>query len=377
MKKICEYDKCTGCGACYNICQLNAIEMRNDKQGFKKPAIDDNKCVKCGLCKKICPAVNKREKNNKIKSKSYAMYITDDIILKKSSSGGMFYSLAEYFIEELHGVVFGAIYDNNNVKIVSATCMDDVLPMMGSKYVYSDTGYTYREVKKYLEEERFVLYTGLPCQIAGLLNYLEKKYDTLITAEILCHGAPSQAFFNKYIEEIERRYSSKIKKITQRDSSKRWDVLIRKIIKIEFENGKQILRREDWDLYMSFFIRELSYNDSCYKCQYANSDRIADITLGDYGGLGTYIPFEKKVTYGVSFVSLNSKEAYTVVDKLKNVYKEERPSEEIGIMNSAMIRPTKEPKNRGKFKKDYCELTEKELFTIIFIEIIIILVNLW
>lgn len=363
MITICEKEKCTGCGACMNVCPTNAVYMKENEYGFFSPEIDNAQCINCGLCEKTCPSNSTFKFEEESQCRSYAMYYKDKTITRESSSGGIFFALAMHVIEELQGIVFGAIYDEKKqVKVVSAAKTEELKAMMGSKYVYSDTGYTYREAKDYLEKGNYVLYSGLPCQISGLLNYLKKDYDKLITVEILCHGAPSQGLFNKYLDVTEKRYGSSVKSISQRDGGKDWNPLIQKRVRIEFEDGRELIQKEDADPYMSLFIRELSYNSSCYSCQYANKERRADITLGDYGGLGVFRKFENVNPNGVSFVQLNNLKAHEFVSGVKDVYMEERPSEEISFMNSAIVRPTKMPMQRNDFVEDYKKLEKEELF---------------
>jgi len=337
--------------------------MQKDRYGFIVPVVDKNVCIDCGLCIKVCPANFKPETKINSSFKSYAMYNKEDAVTRQSSSGGIFYAISGYVIEELHGVVFGAVMDEQmQVKIAFAEHIKDIKRMMGSKYVYSSTAYTFRETKKYLEKGKYVLYSGLPCQIAGLLSYLGKHYQRLITVEVLCHGAPSQGLFDKYIKEVEKTYGKTVKRIIHRDGTMDWNPLIQKRITIEFENGDTISRKEDKDIYMSLFIRELCYNAACYSCQYAKPDRIADITLGDYGGLGAYKKYCHKNKNGVSFVRINSQKASNIMQKLDGIYMEQRPDEEIGIMNSAIVAPTEKSEKSKKFMEDYRNMEYDLLF---------------
>lgn len=346
-----------------NVCPVDAICMNYNAEGFIAPHIDGEKCINCGLCKKTCPSNTQLSFDIDEFCKSFAMYNTDDTITGRSSSGGVFYACAAHVIERYQGVVFGAIYDERKqVKIVPVTETSNLDAMMGSKYVYSRTDYTYRMVKEYLEQDKMVLYSGLPCQISGLLNYLKKPYKKLITVEILCHGAPSQKLFDKYINAMEEKYGLTIKSINQRYGDRDWNPLIQKRIYIEFENGKKIITREDNDVYMSLFIRELSYGNACYECLYANEKRRADITLGDYGGLGITQKYENINPKGVSFVRVNSMKAYKFLNELNDIYMEERPDDEIMLMNSAIVRPTRLPASRDMFLRDSQKLTSEALF---------------
>ena len=202
MKK----NECCGCGACYNICPKKAIEMLEDEEGFKYPKINADKCVRCGLCEKICPSLNSQIKSKEsIEIKTIGTYSNDLENRSNSSSGGIFSELARYIIEEKKGMVYGAGF-NERFKVIQQGISDTINleKLRGSKYVQSDTEETYSEVKKDLEEGKYVLYTGTPCQIMGLKNYLKKPYEKLYTCDIICHGVPSPKVFRKYISEIEK-----------------------------------------------------------------------------------------------------------------------------------------------------------------------------
>ena len=199
MKKIDTLEKkdCSGCMACMNICPKNAIMMKEDKNGFKYPKIDEKLCIDCGLCSKACPVINKL-KENLYNIKVYACKNKDENIRKKSSSGGLFTLFAKYILDQ-EGVVFGAKYDENLRVIHDYIEKDDnINEFRGSKYVQSDINSTYAKAKKFLSNGRKVLFTGTPCQIEGLITYLGKNYSNLYTQDFICHGVPSPKVWKKY-----------------------------------------------------------------------------------------------------------------------------------------------------------------------------------
>ena len=182
MDKL-NFETCTGCGACANICPHSAIKMIEDKKGFLKPEIDKNKCTNCGLCEKNCPVLH-YVSDNTLSPKVYAFINNDEQIRLNSSSGGAFPALARYIVNN-NGVVFGAVYDKElKVCHTMAQNVKETLPMQISKYVQSDTKNTYQEAKSALQQGRNVLYSGTPCQIAGLKFFLGKDYENLLTLEI-------------------------------------------------------------------------------------------------------------------------------------------------------------------------------------------------
>lgn len=177
-----------------NICPNEAITMKSDEDGFIYPTINNNLCVKCGLCKSVCTFQNKSDSGNQPIA-TYAAINKNKSILTESASGGVFAALASIILEK-NGVVFGCAYNNEMIPV--HICINnplDIKKLQGSKYVQSNINSTYIEAKKYLEDCIWVLFTGTPCQIAGLKSYLGKDYDNLITADIICHGVPSAAFF--------------------------------------------------------------------------------------------------------------------------------------------------------------------------------------
>ena len=187
---------CTGCSACYSICSVGAIKITSDKYGFYKPIIDENICTHCGLCEKICPLDNYKSSNNK--PEAYALINKDDGIRFKCASGGAFSAFSKYILEQ-NGIVYGVIWDENLVAIHSrAENIEQLEKMFSSKYVQSKISDTFKLVKMDLETGHKVLFTGTPCQIAGLKSFLKIEYENLITIDLVCHGVPIPLILDKY-----------------------------------------------------------------------------------------------------------------------------------------------------------------------------------
>lgn len=295
---------CTGCSACLNICPISAIQMKENVEGFIEPVIDSTKCTNCGLCIKICPVLNTKYENNK-KPDCFA-YMADDEIRKQSSSGGVFHVLANYFIKN-NGYVAGAIWtDDWKVKHIVSNKIEDIEKMKKSKYLQSEIGNCYKEIKKLLDENKKVLFTGCPCQVAGLKLYLQKEYENLFCIDILCHGVPNAKTFHKYLNE---NYNfNEIKNIDFRDKEQGWDVTL----KIEKNDGSDFFQFKK-NPYTMLFLKNISLRKSCGSCKFNKLPRQGDLTLGDFWGIDKKYNDNK----GTSLVLINSSNGKKLAKLLK------------------------------------------------------------
>lgn len=301
--------KCTGCGACYSICPKNAIEMKADEEGFLYPYIDNTKCVHCELCKNICPVINEKIKKNN-QPETIAAYTKNEKERKNSSSGGIFYEMAKYIINQ-GGVVIGASYNENMEVIHKSICRENEINLLqGSKYVQSNTLDTFKQTKELLENKQKVLYVGTPCQIAGVNAYLKKNYDSLYTCDLVCHGAPSPKVWKKYIEEKQK--NKKIINYFFRNKTKGWNNYG---VKICYYDGKKIFIDSYKDEFFKLFIKNYSLRNSCYSCNFSKIPREADISLGDFWGVeGKYNEF--KDNKGTSLVLINNKKGKELFENI-------------------------------------------------------------
>ena len=309
MEKIVSKVFCTGCGCCCNICPKGAISMISDNNGFKYPVIDHEKCINCGLCKKRCPIFLGK---NKTLNECYAAYNTDDHVLMSSSSGGIFYQLASLVLED-NGIVIGAAFDNNQKLVHTiATNKNDMLKLMGSKYLQSDLKKIYKIIKETLTNKK-VLFVGTPCQVAGLKSYIGSENPNLICVDLICHGVPSIKLFEKYVEELQISNSDVLNKYNFRDKSTGWDNYS---VSIKFGNSskKELSTNNS---YMKLYLSNLALRESCYNCNFKLGNKYSDITLGDYWGIQNFHKdmYNKK---GVSAVIINTKKGAEVFDKIKN-----------------------------------------------------------
>lgn len=314
--QIVESKKCTGCGACSNICPHGAIKMTEDKYGFLKPVIDENKCVNCGLCTKTCPVLNYKTENYE-NPQVFAFINNDEQIRLKSASGAVFPAFARYVLDN-NGVVFGVVYDEKmKVCHSKAESLSEIEKMQSSKYVQSDTGNIYKQAKLALDSGRMVLFTGTPCQNAGLISYLKKDYDNLLTIDLICHGTPSRKVFEMYKNEFmqEKKDSGKLLNINLRSKKNGWSIHYFTTTTTTTTRVYHVSGMKD-DNFVKTFLPNLSLNDCCFNCQFNKLPRVADITMGDFWGVEDFDPSldDRK---GTSIVLLNSPKGEKYFDIIK------------------------------------------------------------
>ena len=302
-----KYD-CCGCEACAQRCAHNAISMKRDKEGFLYPIIDPNKCTKCDICEKVCPVINQKLPSEPIKT--YAAKNKDEIVRLQSSSGGIFTLLATKTINN-GGIVFGAKF-NEQWEVVhdSAETIDDLAKFRGSKYVQSRINDNYIKVEQFLKQGRQVLFSGTPCQIAGLKKYLIKEYKNLICVDIICHGVPSPMVWQKYKAQFELSDTSSISFRDKSNSWKRYEVVISK-------EQKEIIRETiGQNVYMKLFLSDLCLRPSCANCPAKASKSQSDITIADYWGIQHIHP-EFDDDKGCNLVLINSEKGLNFFNKLE------------------------------------------------------------
>ena len=345
--KICNKESCTGCGACINICPTDSIKFQKDEEGFNQPVVDDKTCIKCGKCIKTCP-VNNNVERKKV-DVAYAAVNRDNITLMNSSSGGVFTELAKYVIEK-GGYVFGAAFDNKlKVKHILVDNIKDIEQLKGSKYVQSDTKKTFQEALNLLKLGNLVLFSGTPCQIAGLRNVVGNKYEhNLITIDLICHGVPSQEFFDKYIDNLGG--TNKISEFKFRHKEKNdYNCMI-----LHYKKGKRNINIKNpmVDPYYYSFLNGYIYRESCYQCIYANDKRVSDITLGDFWGVSNYYKEFENIT-GVSALLINTRKGAKIFEEIKDKFLiKEANIEEIKKHNHNLTQPTKKTDIRKEFFKE-------------------------
>ena len=277
--------ECCGCTACFHICPINCIVMKEDEEGFLYPNIDKAKCIHCNKCKEVCP--NRNIENRNTRTQTFVGYYKDDEVRKQSSSGGIFSAIVEWILQQ-KGVVFGAAFDENfEVHHIAVETKEELIKLRGSKYVQSRLENTFLEAKEYLEKKRKVLFTGTACQIAGLKNYLSSEYENLYTVDVLCHGAPSPKIWRMYLDDKKEQYQASINKVEFRNKDDGWKNYF---INIEFSNMERFYTHYYKDKFTRMFLDNLDLRPSCYSCVFKEIPRISDVTIGDSWGVENYMP---------------------------------------------------------------------------------------
>ena len=351
-------ENCTGCSACFNSCAHSAITMEEDKEGFLIPVVDESKCVDCNLCTKKCPVINNPQ-FEEVEKKVYAAYNLNKEQHQKSASGGLFSAFANYFYQLKNGVVCASAFDENlNLKIKTSTCKEDLRQLRGSKYVQSEPGQIYKNIRKLLLEDKQVFFLGTPCQVAGLRSYLGKEYQNLFTIDLVCHGVPSPRLFKSYL-----------KSIGVSDKKEYYNYYFRnQYNSVYFTNSVKPKGEKAWNVprlqhsYICAYLKGWIHRESCYNCHFTGEHRQGDCTICDFWGvLSGKTPFKRKVSMGVSMVMINTAKGQKYFDKIKpQLYVEEKTYEDAIIDNHNLIHPDIRPKERDFVYEELSTLCPEE-----------------
>ena len=368
---------CCGCNACVQRCPKQCITMHADNEGFLYPIVDTEACIDCGLCEKACPVINQNEPRTP--QNVYAAYNRNEEIRMKSSSGGIFTLLAEETIKK-GGVVFGVKFNKNWMpEFGYAETIEDIAPFRGSKYVQAIVGNAYKQAEEFLKAGREVLFSGTPCQIAGLKRFLRKEYDTLLTVDIICHGVPSPKVWNMYLKEtcskllknmpdekiqsvspIGETYESCIEAVSFRSKIAGWKKFsfLLKLNFSTFDGKNTVVFTEPFgkNNFMHAFLSDTILRPSCYVCPAKQGKSHSDITIADFWGIDIIdSAFDDDKGCGAIFVNTAKGEAIYPISK--TTYKEKAFNEVI-TYNSAYYQSCKPHPNRKKFFKRLNKATD-------------------
>lgn len=314
---------CCGCTACVSACSRQCITMKRDEEGFLYPVIDEEQCISCGLCEKVCP-MNHPVYENRTQA-VYATYVKDEQQRMKSTSGGIFYAIARWVIEH-GGIVYGAAFDDDfKLRHVGVKSLDELQKLRGSKYLQSNLGNVFCEIKEHLKKYRWVYFVGVGCQVAGLYSFLRKEYKTLITSDLVCHGVPSQLMFDWHLDYLRKKEKGEITSYSFRDCEGWGGCETYSFVSpIRGKEGTRKLYSYYLSPYLYSFMWAYTYRYSCYNCKFARIPRQGDITLADFWGVTNYFP-DLDCTKGVSLVLINNQRGAEIWNAIKNDL-EYRPS---------------------------------------------------
>ena len=339
---ILKKEKCCGCHSCYNICPKKAITMVKDSEGFLYPKVSENMCINCGKCIQSCPGIKIPDMNTF--DKAYACYAKREEEHLSSSSGGFFAVLAREILKE-NAIVCGAAFDDSvKVKHIITDNISDLEKIKKTKYVQSTIGQTYSQIKGVLKTGRKVLFSGTPCQVAGLKLYLGQDYVNLICIDLICHGVPSPEVFARYILEKGGEH-----KVTAMAFRNKHPGTRSRTLDYWLDNGERISESYEESPYIKGFIQNLYVRPSCFQCKYKGIERCSDITIGDFWSIDEFHPGFSD-DKGTSAIILHSEKGIQLFEKTKDqLAYVEVASHEIGVWNSCLYKSVDENSKRKDF----------------------------
>lgn len=340
MIQLAKPESCSGCMACAAACPKEAVAIGRDSLGNIVPSVDPEQCIGCGACRKACPGLTPPARN--ASSRAYAVWSLDPQNRKTSASGG---AASEFYARALADGywICGAEYAADGRVVHTLTRdVDGIARFKQSKYVFSETGTVYRQIREKLDCGERVLMISLPCKIAGLLGYLKKPYPNLLTVDIVCHGTPSDQLLQEHVQSVCPGLGAY--RLSFRADNEF-------IFRLE-AGGKDVYRKIGrTDPYLAAFLEGLSYHPSCYQCAHARPQRVSDLTICDFWGLGAELPFDHPYTGSISAVLVNTSEGQAFFDCCRDtLFVEDRPVEEAVKGNAQLTAPTPVHPKRAEFE---------------------------
>ena len=360
--KLCNQDMCTGCSACSNVCPKKAITLEYNERGFLYPIIDKTKCINCGACEKLCNKLKEHMAEEKHKNGFYLAYanrLKDESKLMKSQSGGLFTALAETVLAK-DGIVYGVGFgENNHVRHLRVTTLEDLDRLKGSKYVQSDINNTFEQVINDLKNNKLVLFSGTPCQVAGiesLLDFKKINKENFYSCDLICHGVPSPMIYEEFLNFIESKNGKKIIKFNFRDKEARgWRRHVESYY-FQSEDNEKVVD----NLYTDLFYSNLALRKSCESCNYTSKNRPGDLTMADCWGIEKIKPNLWNDNKGISVCLIQTEHGEKLFDMAKDrldIYG--LKLEEYSQNN--LEKSTAVPVKKEKFWKDYKKLSFEKM----------------
>lgn len=351
---------CYGCGTCFHVCPVGAIQMEADKEGFVYPKIEQKKCIDCRKCELVCPYIKEIYNSEEIIQEYYAAKHKNEQIVRQSASGGVFTALSDVILKN-DGVIYGAAFSEElYIRHERAEKRVQRDTFRGSKYVQSDISGILELVSKDLKDNRFVLFSGTPCQTDGIKQYLSAErvdMEKLILCDFICHGTASPMVWKKYVEFLNHQLGEKIEYYSFRGTD-RLGVNFPQIV----AGGKNIsLKYKNKNSFYKMYVSCYITRPSCYTCNYASYERVSDITLGDFWNIDS-VDRQMNDGNGVSSVILNTEKGKEIFDKCRNDLLYLKCSKE-DIWQPHLEYPNEEPLKRVEFWKDFQNKNFKEVLS--------------
>lgn len=363
LPQLCSADKCTACTACMNSCAQDAITMQENERGELHPMVDASKCIGCGLCEKVCPELSSKLERNPLPT-VYCCWLKDDADRMQSTSGGVAYAISCAVIEQ-GGHVWGAAYtDDMQPVYVEANTIDELRPIQKSKYVQCALRDCFKRIREELKAGDLVLFAGTSCHCKGLLSFLRKKYDNLLTLDLVCHGTPGQGVFRKYKEYLENRYHDQLDFFTFRPKRMSDGVEVGYYTLAHFKQKGSVRIQKNENSFLTGFYRGIFMRECCHDCQAKGLQRYTDFTVADFWGLGKEKPFTQweQRALGISMLALNTKEAAGFFDSFKDKMEYEiRSISEASSSNHPYYKSAKKNPQTASFWKDWQKMSWDEL----------------
>ena len=349
-------ENCCGCHACYNVCPKFAINMVADKEGFLYPSVSAEKCVNCGKCLNICPSVAQLPLN--LGDKAYACYARNHEEHLSSSSGGFFSVLARKFLNE-EGIIFGASFNEKmEVEHLGISKTEDLFKLKGTKYVQSRVGTSYKYVQEALLKGKKVLFSGTPCQVAGLKAFLGEEYDNLLSIDLICHGVPSPAVWKRYLSECfgeDNVNAMQFRNKREGISNVTLDYMLK--------SGEIVQESYNESLYIKGFIGNFYTRPSCFRCIFKGIERCSDITIGDFWSVKEFHS-EMDDSYGVSGIIVHTAKGESWLETVEDqLILCDAQASEIAVWNECLLESVKENPYRQVFFEEWTQFTVEEMIS--------------
>lgn len=350
MDKICSIYDCTGCRVCEQICPASAIQMEEDEKGHIYPVINQSLCVDCEKCVKHCPSVHPLKMN--LSKRVIAGWINETKARKASTSGGISYALSKMIVSQ-GGWFCGVKWDmtQNGAKHELTNDINRLTEFQGSKYSHSDTSNIFKIIKSLLQNGEIVLFSGTPCQVAGLKSFLTKDYDNLYTIDLICHGVPSRKILRDRIKTIEQNSGEKVINLKSREKTPNQYFTSVKY----FHQGEKATQVSIFqDFFYRGFVENYYLRPNCYACKYAIKTRVSDLTIGDFWGFEPHTLKFRSFRRGTSVILINTYKGNNLFEAVKkNLIWEERNFLEVATCNRNLTQPQTKPEKYNEFWKRY------------------------